>query len=94
MTRKGIKLIEEKKKINFIFRPNDGFKSKWDMIIMVSAIFNCFTIPFKVAFEPEYMDTVAFNAVNHVIDFIFLIDIGITFRTALIDAYGNEIETP
>lgn len=61
---------------------------------MVSAIFNCFTIPFKVAFEPAYMNTTAFTVVNICIDFIFLIDIGISFRTALIDSYGNEIETP
>ena len=61
---------------------------------MVSAIFNSFTIPFKVAFEPDYMDTVAFNTINTIIDIIFLIDIGISFRTALIDSYGNEIETP
>lgn len=61
---------------------------------MISAIFNCFTIPFKVAFEPDYMNTTVFNVVNICIDFIFLIDIGITFRTALIDSYGNEIETP
>lgn len=94
MTRKGVKLIEEKKKAKFIFRPNDNFKSKWDLLIMVSAIFNCFTIPFKVAFEPGYMNTSIFNVVNLSIDFIFLIDIGISFRTALIDSYGNEIETP
>lgn len=61
---------------------------------MISAIFNCFTIPFKVAFEPSYMDTQAFTIVNIIIDFVFLFDIMITFRTALIDSYGNEIETP
>lgn len=44
--------IAEKQVEKFMFKQNDSFKSKWDILIMLSAIFNCFTIPFKVAFEP------------------------------------------
>jgi len=43
-----------------LFRPNDMFKSRWDFIIMLFAVFNCYTIPVKVAFNPESMNTQAF----------------------------------
>mgnify|MGYP000034970939 FL=1 len=74
-----------------MFKANDSFKSKWDIVIMVSAIFNCYTIPFKVAFEPEYMSSQAFTVLNSVIDLIFVLDIFVTFRTSFIDDYGNEV---
>lgn len=74
-----------------IFKPNDSFKSKWDILIMLSAVFNCFTIPFKVAFKPLSMESSTFAFINTIVDFIFLIDILITFRTAFVDDYGNEI---
>lgn len=40
------------------------------------------------------MDTDGFNYINNMVDFIFFLDILITFRTAVIDSYGNEIENP
>ena len=46
------KIILEKKQKTFLplFVPNDNFKSKFDLIVMVCAIYNSFSIPFKVAF--------------------------------------------
>lgn len=29
----------------FIFRPNDDLKLRWDLVVMVGAIINCFAIP-------------------------------------------------
>ena len=86
------KILDDHKKVQkFIFYNNDSFKSKWDILIMLSAVFNCFTIPFKVAFAPAVMDTSSYNIFNNVIDFIFLLDIGVAFRTAYINDYGQEI---
>ena len=61
---------------------------------MISAVFNCFTIPFKVAYSPAVMDTSEYAIFNNVIDFIFLLDIGVAFRTAYINDYGREIKQP
>jgi len=77
--------------VKFLFRPNDNFKAKWDLIVIISAVFNCFAIPFKVAFEPEIMEGTFFTVFNFIIDTVFLVDIIITFRTCFIDDYGNEI---
>ena len=77
-----------------MFKPNDSFKSKWDIIVILGAFFNCFSIPFKVAYKPEYMDSTPFFVFNLCIDFVFLIDIFITFRTSYFDDYGQEIDSP
>ena len=58
---------------------------------MMAATFNCFSIPFKVAFAPPVMDSLGFLILNGVIDLTFFIDIIVTFRTSYIDDYGNEI---
>lgn len=59
---------------------------------MILAIFNCFSIPFQVAFEPEVMDTLEFRLSNNVIDILFFIDLIVNFRTTFIHSKtGNEI---
>lgn len=61
---------------------------------MASAIFNCFSIPFKVAFEPEEMNKNYFSVMNSFIDLVFLIDILVNFRTTFMDEKGEEIKDP
>lgn len=62
---------------------------------MILAIFNCFAIPVDVAFEPAFMDTWYFLLINSVIDFIFLLDLIINFRTTFIhEKTGKEIIEP
>jgi len=85
---------DNKDKVNFIFKPNDSFKSKWDILIMISAVFNCFTIPFKVAYQPPFMEAPSYGVLNNIIDFVFLIDIMVTFRTAFVDDFGVEVFLP
>jgi hypothetical protein len=29
----------------FLFRQNDSFKSKWDLLIILLALFNCYFVP-------------------------------------------------
>jgi hypothetical protein len=35
-----------------LIRANDSRKNKWDFLIMILAVWNAFTIPVDVAFEP------------------------------------------
>ena len=86
------KKAEEKHR--FIFKPGDEFKSKFDLIIMALAIYNCFSIPLSVAFEPEQMKSVYFTIADIIIDLTFVLDIIISFRTAYINNQGNVIDTP
>jgi len=87
-------IVKNNKKKMCIFKPNDNFKSKWDIIIMSAAVFNCFTIPLGVAYNPLFMQEGWFAIFNNFIDFLFFLDILVTFRTAFIDSLGNEISEP
>lgn len=73
-----------------LIRPNDYFKVKWDMIIMSLSLFNCFSVPLTVAFQPEQFEANLFVYLNFAIDFAFFCDILVTFRTVYIDDQGNE----
>ena len=51
-----------------LIRGHSTFKLRWDVLIMILAIFNCFAIPFEVAFNPGIMNTVWFLIINLSID--------------------------
>ena len=74
----------------FIVRPNDNFKSKWDLLIMFGALFNSYFVPLTVAFDGELLHSLTFLILNSIIDFIFFLDIIVSFRTVFIDQKGNE----
>ena len=75
---------------------NDNYRMKWDMFVMLLALWNCISIPFDVSFEPEMSATYA--AFEQFIDICFGLDIIIAFRTTFIDektgfevSEGNKI---
>ena len=61
---------------------------------MAAAVFNSFSIPLKVSFDPQSMNTTFFETFNWFVDFIFLMDIIITFRTGFMNYQGIEIIEP
>lgn len=86
--------VTREKAIPFVIHQTDSIKLRWDLLIMILAVFNCITIPFKVAFKPPSMDTKEFRSSNSIIDCVFLLDILVSFRTATISIEGKEITTP
>ena len=70
--------------------PSDSNKVRWDLTIMALSLYNCFTVPIEVAFEPEFMNSYIIVVSNYIIDSIFLMDIIISFRVVYIDSIGNE----
>ena len=73
---------------------NDPFKANWDIIIMILAVFNCFTIPFAIAWDPDLFNEWYFVLINYLIDLVFLIDLVINCRTTYISKTGEEVRTP
>lgn len=62
---------EERKILEYskcLIRGHSIFKLRWDVFIMFLAIFNCFSIPFEVAFDPPAMNTLWFLLLNSIID--------------------------
>jgi len=76
----------------FMVRVNDPRKTIWDFFIILTAIYNCFSIPLQIAFEPPILETAPFETANNIIDFLFVLDILIAFRTTYYDLEtGDEI---
>ncbi len=74
---------------------NDPFKANWDIIIMILAVVNCFTIPFDIAWSPQIFNQWYFIFMNTIIDLVFLIDLVINCRTTYINSKtGEEVKTP
>jgi len=69
---------------------SDSKRVKWDVFVIVLAIWNCFFIPFDIAFEPD--TPVPLQVLNTTIDIIFLIDIFVNFRTTYFNKQGEEIK--
>jgi hypothetical protein len=59
---------------------------------MILSIYNWFSIPFEVSFEPEEMKSTYFFIINSVIDFFFFMDLLVNFRTSFIHPKtGDEV---
>lgn len=69
---------------------NEQVRIKWDLFVMILATWNCFSIPFNVAFEPDFMTTIWMDLFNAVIDILFMIDVIINFRTSYINSKTGE----
>ena len=71
-----------------------SYKSKskkiWDFSVLLVAIFNSLVIPFEQAFKAKIFKEPAFEAVDYVIDLIFLLDVILTFQTSFMDKKGQE----
>ena len=78
-------MVASSSKSKWMIRLNDPQKTKWDIVIIVLAVYNSFQIPFEIAFEPEEMKTAKFFVLNSLIDLMFGIDIVVNFRTTYYD---------
>ena len=68
--------------------------TNWELYVIILALYNCFFIPFELAFQPEELAGMQFTILNSVIDLMFAIDIFISFRTSFYDPItGDEIKS-
>lgn len=75
-----------------IIRINDSRKVYFEVFVIILAIYNCFAIPLEICLQPAIMETKEFTILNSVIDFIFLLDIFVQFKTTYYDPLsGDEI---
>ena len=82
-------------KTKCLIRSNSKMKTRWDLVIMIMSIFNCFAIPYQVSFKPRAMNELYFRLLNAIIDLWFIVDVVVNFRTSYIHPKtGNEILHP
>lgn len=87
--------LTKKNERKWLIRMNSDFRVKWDLIVMGCAIWNCVSIPLELSFEPPIAQSIPWMIFNSFIDFLFLLDIFLTFRTTYIsNKTGIEISEP
>lgn len=73
-------------------RANHIFKVLWDFFIIIIAIYNCFSIPLQISFDPPIFETIPFIVLDNFADVFFVLDIVIAFRTTYINLEtGDEV---
>jgi len=74
----------------FMIKGSGSFRSKWDFLIIFLAIYNSFSIPLKLAFNPYVLNINGFLAADAIVDLVFLFDIILTFRTSYLDPKSGD----
>ncbi|CAI2370632.1 unnamed protein product [Moneuplotes crassus] len=91
-TQIEFKLKSKAPKKKCFCRQLDQGKIKWDLFIMLLAIINCFQVPYSVAFTDIDSSIIYLDIINLCIDFIFILDVIISFRTSVIlESTAQEI---
>lgn len=75
-----------------VIRYNNKWRERWDIIIIVFAIYNCIELPLEIAYQwrKDFDKDDVSNYLNHVIDSLFFIDILLNFRTTFINKQTGE----
>ena len=73
-------LRQAKSYAHFILLPDDRFKARWDFLTAFLILLVSFYTPARIAFTAD--DNVAWIVVDMLVDFVFFLDIILTFCTA------------
>lgn len=79
-----------------IFRETSVFIKNWNNMVIILAMYNSITIPIAIFYEehgPSIISSNMISLIDALVDFIFLIDIIITFRTTYLDTTLGKEET-
>lgn len=64
---------------------SSNFRVRWDICIMTLAVYNCISVPYQLAFTQHHRELAVSDIIDLSIDFFFVIDIFLNFRTSYID---------
>jgi potassium voltage-gated channel Eag-related subfamily H protein 8 len=68
---------------------SDPRRIRWDIFVIILAIWNCFYLPFSISFHPH--EPLGISIFNYFIDSMFYIDIILNFRTTFFTKDGIEV---
>jgi len=64
-------------------------RMKWDLFIIVLALYNCISIPLNVAFPSEQEQNLGIQIFERIVDCLFAFDIAMSFRTTYVNPLTN-----
>jgi len=65
-------------------------KLAWDIIIIVLSVWQGFSIPLQLSFDPDFFYAPELRTADSLIDVVFMLDIILRFRTTYIDSVTGE----
>ena len=80
--------MNKRKKHSCLCSQTQPSRERWDYFVMLIATWNAMTLPIELAFEPEFTRSQENATANAIIDFLFLLDIIVVFRTSIIGDNG------
>ena len=75
----------------FIIHYYSILKLRWDLLIILFAVYNSVVTPVEIAFEPPWTKEVWFTATDLILNAFYIADICVNMRTSYIDEGGEEI---
>ena len=88
-TASASSVFEDKPLPDWIRNPDSPFSTKWDLAQVAALLYVSFIVPFRTSMDiTTPVDTVAFWF-DVVVDFYFIVDLVINFRTAFWDSRGT-----
>ena len=82
-------------KYKLIFSYNSKFKAAWEIVIILLALVISLVLPFSISIKPAFSLTTYYDVCLLMIDFIFFVDIILTFRSETFDLMtGEEVNDP
>jgi len=92
LEERSVEYEDSKKSARFFVKGSGKARLRWDIFIIVLSVYNSFTIPLTISFSPPILSSPYVACFDAIVDFIFLIDIIITFRTTFLDPkLGEEV---
>jgi CRP-like cAMP-binding protein len=79
----------------WIIRESGATRFYWDLVVISMAVYTSITTPFFLAFNPSWSSSIGTILIDWIVNIIFIIDIGVNFRTTYINTKtGKEIWEP
>lgn len=76
----------------WIIRESGTIRFYWDLIVISLAVYTSLVTPFFIAFDPPWGSHISFTFVDWIVNIVFIVDIGVNFRTTHINTKtGNEV---
>jgi len=66
---------------------------KWELIVIILAVYSSIVLPLDIAFKPPALEDYRLKVFNNVIDLLFFLDIVMTFRTTQVNIMTGETIT-
>ena len=87
--------VQDQKAPEYMIRCRSPFKLKWDIVIIIMALYFSIIIPLEIAFNPDELNKGLEIFVESFINMVFMIDIVLNFRITYVSSIsGDEIFDP